>query len=639
VTFISYRTLIERVQLARTVRRAFIMVVAASICASPGTAFAQAHGAGDRSVTVDGPDAGDEPVAINEDALETAAVTPDGVSQKPAASHTIDPVPLEPSAGKPAVASPAPARDPDPVVAALLSKLAETAELRDAMDKDDVNAIATFYASVTDHAVWTTKDGFTQAANDALAEIAKADDWGLRVTDFELPALVGRSFTDAALAESELKVAIALLKYARFARGGRFDPSSISRLFDQTPEIAEPLSVLRSLSQSRDIAADLRGYHPKHPQFERLRQALLDLRRAETEAAAIAGETAKIDGKAAEERKPGEKAENKDPTSPHSTAGQARAREARAKPAATALQLIVNMERWRWIQRDLGDFYVWDDVPAQMTRVIDNGKVLLDEKIVVGKPSTPTPIFSSPMLYVIFQPSWGVPPGMKANELAPQLRNTGGGWFSTKPLASSVLKSHDLRVTRNGNPVDPDAIDWSSADISNYHFTQPPGSTNVLGVVKFRFPNKHNVYMHDTSERHLFAKRDRTFSHGCMRVENPIRFAEALLKHDKGWDADRVADAKRRGENIELTTPIPVHVAYFTVAVDDDGKIEVHRDIYGLDNRLASRLEGRNVRVGGAAVATSKRKTSPRRSYANKRKKRPAAEKKKPFNPFASLVD
>ncbi|MBU1212322.1 MAG: L,D-transpeptidase family protein [Alphaproteobacteria bacterium] len=600
------------------------------MCASAAAAVAQAQGTGDKPVSVHESLAGNVPVAIDEDALETAAATPADASQKPATPRTIDPPPLEPSAVDPA-ATPQAAREPDPVVAALLTKLAETAELRDAMDKDDVNAIATYYASVTDRTVWTTRDGFTPAAKDALAEIANADDWGLRASDFELPTLVGRSFADAALAEAELKVAIAVLKYARFARGGRFDPSSISRLFDQSPEIAEPLNVLRSLSRSRDVAADLRGYHPKHPQFERLRQALLDLRRAEQAAATKAGETAKVDGKAAAEGKPGEKADDKDAMTARS--------EGKSKPAATALQLIVNMERWRWVQRDLGDFYVWDDVPAQMTRVIDNGKVVFEEKIVVGKPDTPTPIFSSPMLYVIFQPSWGVPPGMKANELAPQLRNTGGGWFSSKPLASSVLKAHGLRVTRNGTPVDPDSVDWSSANISNYHFTQPPGAANVLGVVKFRFPNKHNVYMHDTPERNLFGKQDRAFSHGCMRVENPVRLAEVLLQQDKGWDSERVADARRRGENIELTTPIPVHVAYFTVAVDDGGRIDVHRDSYGLDNRLASRLEGRNVRVGGAAVATSKRQTSPRKSYANKRKKRRATEKNKPFNPFASLVD
>ena len=162
--------------------------------------------------------------------------------------------------------------------------------------------------------------------------------------------------------------------------------------------------------------------------------------------------------------------------------------------------------------------------------------------------------------------------------------------------ASSVLEAHGLRVMRGGQSVNPNSVTWSAATIHQYDFVQPPGPQNVLGVVKFRFPNKHNVYMHDTPERHLFGGALRTFSHGCMRVQNPVRFAEVLLTQDKGWSTDAVQGYARRGGEIKLTTPIPVHVTYFTTIVDDDGKVQQWPDIYALDGRLVSALGARQLR-------------------------------------------
>jgi murein L,D-transpeptidase YcbB/YkuD len=274
-----------------------------------------------------------------------------------------------------------------------------------------------------------------------------------------------------------------------------------------------------------------------------------------------------------------------------------------AKPTAAGnvQRIIVNMERWRWMPENLGAFYVWDSVPEQMTSVYDAGKQVLNEKIVVGKAGSPTPIFSADMQFVIFHPSWGVPPGIKMYELGPALRSAGGGWFFSSG-ASAVLGAHGLRVSRNGQPVNPDSINWSSVDIRSFDFTQPPGPSNVLGIVKFRFPNKHDVYMHDTPERHLFGGSIRAFSHGCMRVQNPIKLAEVLLAHDKGMSAEQVKEYVRRGGEIKLTTPIPVHVTYFTAVVDDAGKLHHRPDIYSLDSRVASKLEGQAVHLASAAA-------------------------------------
>jgi L,D-transpeptidase YcbB len=441
-----------------------------------------------------------------------------------------------------------PAREADPIVLAVRQRLANAPPPRDGGEQTDYAALKAFYAQWAGP-LWLANALLTPRAEQAILEINQADSWGLKASAFDLPKLGAPPSDVEALAEAEIKLSFAVLKYARAARGGRLDPAAVSRKFDQKPPVYDPGSLLLAVAEHADIAAYLRQLHPRHEQFSRLRQALLAARAAPPDAGTV----------------------------------------------STVRRLIVNLERWRWMPDDLGDFYVWDSVPEQMTRVVDRGEVTLSEKIVVGKPSTPTPIFSANMQFVIFHPSWGVPAGMKMQELGPQLRNTGGGWFSSYPLASAVLAGHGLFVSRGGQPINPDAVDWSKVDIREFEFVQPPGPKNVLGIVKFRFPNKHDVYMHDTPERHLFGGAMRAFSHGCMRVQNPVRLAEVVLAHDKGWTASDVQGYVRRGGEIALKQQIPVHVTYFTAVVDAAGKVQYFPDIYGLDERLASALEGARV--------------------------------------------
>src|SRR5262245_6012437 len=454
----------------------------------------------------------------------------------------------------------APARDADPIVLAVRQRLENRPTNRDSGEQADVGALKSFYAQRA-APLWLANGVLTPRAEQAVVEINQADSWGLKASAFDLPKLGAPPSPVEALAEAEFKLSFAVLKYARAARGGRLEPAAVSRKFDQKPPIYDPGSLLIAIAEHGDVAAYLRQLHPRHEQFSRLRQALLAARAAPPD----------------------------------------------ASTANTVRRLIANLERWRWMPDDLGDFYVWDSVPEQMTRVVDRGEVTLSEKIVVGKPSTPTPIFSANMQFVIFHPSWGVPAGMKTQELGPQLRNTGGGWFSSYPLASSVLAGHGLFVSRGGQPINPDAVDWSKVDIREFDFVQPPGPKNVLGIVQFRFPNKHDVYMPDTPERHLFGGSLRAFSHGCMRVQNPIRLAEVLLAHDKGWTASEVQGYVRRGGEVALKQPIPVHVTYFTAVVDEAGKVQYFSDLYGLDDRLASALEGSRVSLADS-VAPDARK-------------------------------
>jgi murein L,D-transpeptidase YcbB/YkuD len=255
------------------------------------------------------------------------------------------------------------------------------------------------------------------------------------------------------------------------------------------------------------------------------------------------------------------------------------------------------MERWRWMPENLGQLHVWDNVPEFKTGVLKGHQVIHSAKIIVGKRETQTVLFSANMRYVVFHPEWGVPDSIKVKEILPYLRpNLGGGFFSLfGGTDTRVLERHNLKVSYNGRQVDASAIDWNQVDIRRYTFIQPAGASNVLGIVKFRFPNKHDIYMHDTPQRELFDKQVRTFSHGCIRVHNPGRLAEILLEEDKGWSASHVRGLLAQGYNnqVELDKQIPVHVTYFTTVVGEDGTVQHFGDVYGHDKRLASALQGR----------------------------------------------
>jgi murein L,D-transpeptidase YcbB/YkuD len=246
---------------------------------------------------------------------------------------------------------------------------------------------------------------------------------------------------------------------------------------------------------------------------------------------------------------------------------------------------------------NLGEFYVWDNVPEYMTHLIKNGEVIHSAKIVVGKVDTPTAIFSADMKHIIFHPEWGVPDSIKVKEILPYLRPTSSGLFGLfgGGTDTRILERHNLKVSYNGRPIDASQIDWSRVDIRQYTFIQPGGGSNVLGAVKFRFPNKYDIYMHDTPERQLFGGSTRAFSHGCMRVQDPGRFAEVLLAEDKGWSAAHVQHLMAEGYNneVELSHPIPVHVTYFTEIVGDDGTVKHFGDPYGYDGRVSQALLGK----------------------------------------------
>ena len=253
--------------------------------------------------------------------------------------------------------------------------------------------------------------------------------------------------------------------------------------------------------------------------------------------------------------------------------------------SAAAKRLRANMEMWRWMNEDMGDLHVFNNIPEFMQYVYKDGQIIRSEKIVAGMLDKQSSIFSRPLKYVVLRPQWRVPESIKVKELWPSLIR-GGGYMRQYGLE---LESKDGQRARLAK------IDWAKADIRNYEVVQPPGPKSVLGQVKFTFPSQHTIFMHDTPDKWMFRSSQRTLSHGCLRVQKPMDLAEIILEHDKGWDKAKIAELNRSGplnNEVVIDKRIPIHLVYFTAWVGDDGRMKIFADIYGHEKRVTQALDG-----------------------------------------------
>jgi L,D-transpeptidase YcbB len=408
----------------------------------------------------------------------------------------------------------------------------ESADGRSARD-----AIAIFYAARFYAPVWVGEDGLTQAGRAVLSQLERAREDGLDLSGFTLPRELKPGHAPDALAEAETTIASAVVTYAEQATGSRVPPSRVSPLAFARPNVADPGAALAEIAAAADPAERLADFNPPQKGYRELRDELKHL----IDAAPVAGKR----------RAP---AAGRIHTASASTSDAfAFGPLARQKAA-----ILANMEMWRWEPRDMGERRIEVNLADFSVAALEGDRVILRSRVIVGKPETPTPIFSNIMRYVIINPSWRVPDSIIKKELAPKLGALSRRGYEVKTVGG--------RLT----------------------VRQLPGDDNALGRLAFMFPNDHAIYLHDTPARELFDEDTRAFSHGCVRVEDPLSLAELVLGGEQsGWTEERIESAFGDKERtVLLPHPLPIHIVYFTDFVDEFGELQERPDVYGLIRKV-----------------------------------------------------
>ena len=352
---------------------------------------------------------------------------------------------------------------------------------------------------------------------------------------------IGASFEEQVIPELDLRLTYAFLSHAADLLGWTTSPREIDRNWLPSPKKADLATHLTAALDGNNVREALDELAPVHPQYKGLMAAL--------------------------------------------ARGQ----------GVDAQKIRMNLERWRWAPRDLGERHILINVPRYEMQVVENDRPVLAMRVIVGAQDTPTPLFSDQMTYVVFSPYWNIPESILREETLPRLVDD-----------SEYLSRNNIEVVdTSGEIVDPSGVDWSDdVTAEGLRFRQAPGPENALGLVKFIFPNHFSVYLHDTPTDALFAKEKRTFSHGCIRVEKPVALAEYVLRNKERWSPDRIRAAMtgKREQSVTLEDPLPVHIGYWTAWVEADGSVTYIDDPYGLDRRQAT-LDARRQRIGTAARA------------------------------------
>ena len=506
--------------------------------------------------------------------------------------------PASPAAATEQSAAPDPLASLDPadrVVAEKIRDLLSTKAESIFVSKTERTAVQSFYQGRSFAPLWLDKGVENARAKSAMARLNGADADGLEAKDYRTPKFAELSAD--ALAEADLKLTQTVLAFARHLQAGRFPYNKVSSNNIQLPQAPpDPATVLAKMVEAADAGKALDEYSPPHEAYLRLKAKLAEMRAksASPQHDIAEGPLLKLNAKSPmqDPRVPslrerlGVPGEASDSAYDATLAAAVRKfQQANELPATGNLDprtikelngpvkdkqidlVIANMERWRWYPRDLGPNHVIVNQPDFTLKVIHDGTQIWTTKVVIGdtSPGKQTPLLSETMRSITVNPTWNVPPSIVNSEYIPAMQRD--------PWA---LQRMGLLVSYNSD--------------GSIHISQPPGGPNVLGRLRFNLPNRFLVYQHDTNEKFMFASDVRTFSHGCMRIQDPAKYAEVLLnlaRPSEHWTVDRVTRLYSGGEQDIALPPaaIWVHVTYQSAFVDDSGKLQVRRDVYGLDNR------------------------------------------------------
>jgi L,D-transpeptidase YcbB len=419
-------------------------------------------------------------------------------------------------------------------------------------------AIAAFYAGRAYAPVWVGENGLTDVGRAALAQLERARDDGLNLSAFVLPRDLRSGLDPDAIAEAETTIASAVVAYAQQASGSRVPPSHVSPLIFATPRVADPGVALAETAAAADPAERLAHFNPLQKGYRELRDELKRLdapgvaQRRQRALSAELDPDPLIDPQTEAAPRRIKRALNANiyPASVSAASAGANARQRAA--------ILANMEMWRWEPRDMGERRIEVNLADFSVAVLEGDRVIHQARVIVGKPDTPTPIFSDVMRYVLINPSWQVPDSIIKKEMASKLGALSRRGYEVKTVGG--------RLT----------------------VRQLPGDDNALGRFAFMFPNDHAIYLHDTPSKDLFDEETRAFSHGCIRVEDPQSLAVLVLGGEStGWTDERIEAAIGGKERIVfLARPLPIHIEYFTDFVDEFGELKERPDVYGLIRKV-----------------------------------------------------
>lgn len=422
------------------------------------------------------------------------------------------------------------------------------------------------------------------------------------------------------LTDLDLLLTDAFLLYASHLMEGRVDPTTFDNEWHVPPALrADVLGALEVAARGGEIERTLAGLRPPQSGYARLRRALAKYRKMASRtpwrevpagpklavgvddprvptlrdrlvrSGDLAARAGSADGTSfgRELEAAVTRFQRRHGLEPDGAVGPATLAALNVTAQERVRQIELNLERWRWLPDDLGARRILVNIPSFELELVEDGDTVMEMRVVVGGPYRRTPVFSSSMTYLVLSPYWHVPPSMAVQDILPAVQKD-----------PDYLVARKIRVFQgwgaDAEAIDPATIDWSQVQRSSfpYRFRQDPGPLNALGVVKFMFPNLHNVYLHDSPARELFARPDRTFSSGCIRIEHPIDLAEHLLRTDSSWTRERILAAVERGEEttVRLPDPVEVHLQYWTSWVDSDGTVQFRKDVYGRDELLAQAL-------------------------------------------------
>ena len=474
-----------------------------------------------------------------------------------------------------------------------------------------------FYQRRDFEAAWK-RDGNVDALLQAIEDM-QAD--GLDPLDYHHEAIVrlrtAKSRSPADRAELDLLLTDALLRVAYHAYFGKVDPERLDPNWNIVTDIgdADPAKFVEDAIDGGRVAEAIASVKPQEPYYLALKQALaryrgiaaaggwpliptgptiapgghdarvpvLRRRLAVTGdyAGALPADSTLFDGALADALK---QFQYRMMMTADGVVGPGTTRALRIPVAQRIDEIRVDLERTRWVIRHLGERHVLVNVSSAQVYLLNHHKVEWSARCQVGQTARQTPIFRADMRYLVFNPDWTVPRGILAKDILPAGKR-GEAILERKKLVA---------LDRKGARVDPAAIQWSRYTASSFPYTlrQMPGPDNALGQVKFMFPNKHSVYLHDTPSRDLFDKDVRTFSSGCIRVERPLELAERLLDDRSKWSAEKIRQVVEAGRmtNVSLARPIPVLLLYFTVTIDAQGLIRFSDDLYQRDPRVLAAL-------------------------------------------------